>query len=378
MPRLLVDALGIDQPGGARTAVLEPLIRLPEQRPSWEFTVVLSAAEPALARFPTLRQVVVPVRKGLAARLVAQALFPLLAGYLRADLVHFTKAQASFVPAPYLLTIFDTTTLSRPELHSRMAVWYWRTLQPRMARRAQLVTTLSQHAAGEIVRTLGVPPERVIVIPCASRFLAPPPAAVAALRVRHDLPERYLLAVGILARWKNVGVLLEALRLLRAAGVAVPPLVLAGPRYPQSDGSAIVATIAQHGLADAVRYLGPVPDSELPALYAGSTLYLAPSLNEGFGITCLEAMACGAPVVAAAASATPEVVGSAGVLVDPPQLPQAWAEAIAALLADPARRVQLQVAGQERARAFRWEDAAARWVQLYEQVLSPGRVGVAG
>jgi glycosyltransferase involved in cell wall biosynthesis len=370
MAHLLIDALGIDRPGGARTAVLEPLVHLARQRPEWRLTVVLSAPEPVLDTFPSIRQVILPGRTGIRARLIAQAVLPVLAKRHAVDLVHFAKSQASFVPRPSVFTIFDTTTVSRPELHGRVAVWYWRTLQPLMAQRATTVITLSEHAAAEITRWLGVPRDRIEVIPCASRFAGPPsPGLIAEVRRRHDLPERYLLAVGILARWKNFETIVSALSRLRRGGYAVPTLVLVGPRYPQSDGSAIFGQIAALGLADAVRYLGPVPDDELPALFAGSELYLAPSLNEGFGITCLEAMSCGAPVVAARASATPEVVGAAGRLVDDTLSPEAWAVAISSLLDDPAERARLRSAGLARATAFRWEDAAARQVAVYERAL---------
>jgi glycosyltransferase involved in cell wall biosynthesis len=370
MGRILIDALGIDQPGGARTAVLEPLIRVAAQRPNWTFDVVLSQHEPLLARLPNVSEVILPARKGIRSRLLAQAALPVLALRRGADLVHFTKSQASVVPRPSVFTIFDTTTVGRPELHGRLAVWYWRTIQPRMARRASVVTTLSQHAAGEIERWLGVPADRIEVIPCASRFSRPPSLGrVAEVRRQHDLPPRYLLAVGILARWKNFSTLIEALALLRRAGRTVPTLVLVGPRYPQSDGGAIFSQITALGLADGVRYLGPVPDDDLPALYGGSELYLAPSANEGFGITCLEAMSCGAPVIAARASAVPEVVGNAALLVDDFLTPAAWADAVARLLDDPSERERLRTAGLARAAAFRWEDAADRYLAIYERLL---------
>ncbi len=170
MARILIDALGIDQPGGARTAVLEPLVRIAARRPAWRLFVALSGPERALAPFPNVEQIVLPARKGMRARLVAQVALPILAIRHRVDLVHFAKSQASFVPAPSIFTIFDTTTLSRPELHSRVAVWYWRIVQPHMARRAEVVTTLSHDAANEIERWLGVPADRVEVIPCGSRF----------------------------------------------------------------------------------------------------------------------------------------------------------------------------------------------------------------
>lgn len=370
MGRILVDALGIDQPGGARTAVLEPLVRVAAQRPDWTFDVVLSQREPVLSRLPNVCEVILPARKGIRSRLLAQAVLPVLAVRRQADLVHFTKSQASFVPRPTVFTIFDTTTLGRPELHGRLAVWYWRLVQPRMASHATVVTTLSRHAAGEIQRWLGVPASRIEVIPCASRFLQPPSAElVAEVRRRHDLPPRYLLTVGILARWKNFTTLIEALALLRRAGRMVPALVLVGPRYPQSDGSAIFGQITSMGLADAVRYLGPVPDDDLPALYGGCDLYLAPSANEGFGITCLEAMSCGAPVVAARSAAVPEVVGDAALLVNEFLAPRAWADAIARLLDDPSERERLRAAGRSRSATFRWDDAATRYLAIYERLL---------
>jgi glycosyltransferase involved in cell wall biosynthesis len=118
------------------------------------------------------------------------------------------------------------------------------------------------------------------------------------------------------------------------------------------------------GLKDAVVFLGQVPADILPALYNGAVAFAYPSLYEGFGLPPLEAMACGVPVIASDTSSLPEVVGDAGVLVDPKDT-DALADALAALLNDDERRAELSARGLARARAFSWEKAARKTLEIY-------------
>ncbi|MCS7002410.1 MAG: glycosyltransferase, partial [Dehalococcoidia bacterium] len=272
MTRLLVDALGIDQPGGARTAVLELYAAFVARHPDWQVTFLLSAPEPRLAA-PQTRQIIAPVRKGLGARAVAVTLLPILATRWRADVVHCAKSQGALTPgAASVLTLFDATTLRYPQLHRPLAVWTWRHLQPRLARRADAVITLSEDAADDLARFLGLARQRIVVIPCAPQqgMTPPTPEQVAAVRARHNVPDRYLLFVGIVAKKKNLGVVLAALERLRAQGRSAPPLVCVGPRYALSDGGALIDALTRHGRLDLLRYLGPVGSADLAALYGGA------------------------------------------------------------------------------------------------------------
>ena len=162
--------------------------------------------------------------------------------------------------------------------------------------------------------------------------------------------------------------LVEAWALLRSHfAPRTSPLGVAGawdPRYPQ-----VKARVAELGLQDSVVFLGPMPDEDLPDLYSGATLFAFPSLYEGFGLPALEAMACGTPVITSNASSLPEVVGGAGIVVEPRDL-RALAEAMERALTDEHLRAELRAKGLERAKRFRWERAARETFRVYRQVVA--------
>src|SRR5262249_4643639 len=130
----------------------------------------------------------------------------------------------------------------------------------------------------------------------------------------------------------------------------------------------IFRKVQTFGLEDRVRFLGYVPDSDLPLLYRGAELLVYPSLYEGFGVPIVEAMASGCPVVCSNRSSMPDVVGEAGLLVDPEDA-KAMAEAMGRVLGDPSLADALRTRGLTRAQSFRWEDSARRLLSVYEDVL---------
>jgi glycosyltransferase involved in cell wall biosynthesis len=132
---------------------------------------------------------------------------------------------------------------------------------------------------------------------------------------------------------------------------------------------ALHARIERSPVRSRIRLAGHVSDDELVALYQGATCFLFPSRYEGFGLPALEAMACGAPVVASSATSIPEVVGDAGILVDPDDY-EAWAQTLAEVLSEPATRADLSARGRERASGFTWEACAEQTVSAYRKALS--------
>jgi len=372
-PLIAVDALGIDQPGGARTAVLYLFQSLFQIRPDWRFLIFTSQREPLFSGFSNVQQVVLPLRKGFLARAWVQVLMPIVVLVYRADLVHFTKSQGAFLlGAKKVLTLFDVTTLQHPEIHSKMAVFYWRNIQPVMARHVDAVMTISKDAARDIQTLLGMPKEKVHVIYCAGQFSGADrttEAGFQAVQERYGLPSNYLLFVGILALKKNLTTLIQSLKIMSQEGIPFPPLVMVGPRYHISDAGEIFDLIKQLDLSREVIYTGPVETQELETILRRAQLFLMPSVHEGFGIPCLEAMSCGVPVVASKASALTEIVGDAGVLVDEYMSPQAWADSIADLLNSPVKRAKFADKGCERSKKFTWEQSAQTLSALYDQLL---------
>jgi glycosyltransferase involved in cell wall biosynthesis len=243
-----------------------------------------------------------------------------------------------------VLTLHDVAALRHPEAYSRAYVAYQQRLLPRLARRARLVITVSEFSRGELVDVLGIDPESVTVIAegVDERFTSgiDPTAATG----RYGLDRPYVLVVGTASARKNLGVLEQAGLALAERGV---DLVLAGSGrgYLRDPGVSI-------------RRLGYIDEELLPALYAGARAVALPSMYEGFGLPCLEAMACGVPVVAADRGALPETCGDAALLVSPDS-PADFAAALLAAACDEDERLRLANAGLERAATFSWSRTAA-------------------
>jgi glycosyltransferase involved in cell wall biosynthesis len=255
-----------------------------------------------------------------------------------------------------VVVIHDVAPLARPESYSSTYLAYQRTMLPAIARRARLILTVSEFSKAEIVTRLGVAPARVEIAPggAGPQFTADADARAAA-SVLGLTGTSYVLALGTDSARKNHRALTRVASALRPHGI---DLVLAGSErgYLRGDGG------------PGVKRLGYVPEAVLPGLYAGARAFVMPSLYEGFGLPCVEAMACGTPVVAAASGALPETCGDAALLIDPDD-PDALAAAVVEVAGDGATRTRLIEAGAKRAALFTWEATAERTDAALARVL---------
>ena len=302
------------------------------------------------ARLPALRPggyVVLRPPPGLAHRAGhawEQVVLPAHVRRLGARVLLCPANLAPLASARTVVVIHDAAPLRHPGWYSRAYAAWQRLLLPAVARRAARVVTVSEFARAELAELLGVD---AAVVPGGVDERFTPEADPEPARRAHGLTRPYVLCVASQTARKNLAALVPAARALAPEGVEV---VVAGGHRPQ---------FAREEGLEALRLLGHVDDALLPGLYAGARAFALPSLYEGFGLPVLEAMAAGTPVVAADAAALPETCGGAAVLAPPDG--DAFATALAALLADDGERGRLRAAGLERAARFSW-DATARGV----------------
>ncbi len=267
----------------------------------------------------------------------------------------------------HVLTIHDLHYLHYPQFMTRESLRYYRDQIVWAVQRAAHILVPSHATARDLLTLLDVPETCVTVHPLGVNPAFHPQSAdaIRAVRARWGLPETYLLFVGTFEPRKNITGLLRAYDRLRAKLPDAPPLVLVGRRgWLYED---IFATAEQLQLGKTLIWIEDAPFADLPALYSGALALTLPSHYEGFGLTALEAMACGTPPIISPRGSLPEVVGEAGLRVDPDD-PEAIAEAMRRMLEDNALRAALRQKGLARAATFTWRRTAEIALRVYRQV----------
>lgn len=312
-----------------------------------------------------------PLRSGSQRVLWEQLVLPHL---LRRDDVDVFFSPAFILPMRWngagVVTVHDLNFEVSPETIHPVRRAYLRRITRWSVRRARRVIAISQSTASDIRHLYGVSEEKLAVIPYGLDAIFTPDNARAlepVVRQRYSLPDRFLLFVGTLEPRKNLPRLLEAYALARRH-TDLPPLVLAGA--PGWQHQRILTQARGLGIEEQVVFAGYISREHLPGVYAAASALLYPSLYEGFGLPPLEAMGCGTPVLASSTSAMPEVVGDGGVLVDPRDVQQI-ADGILRIARDEQLRRQVIGQGLERAKRFRWDEAARCTLEVLKEVCSP-------
>ncbi len=234
-------------------------------------------------------------------------------------------------------------------------------------RRADGVIAISRFTRDDLLEKYSLDPAKVTVIYLGTnrRFQVKTSTAFqSVLRQKYDLPSEFLLFVGALEPRKNLSTLVDALKILHDRGRRIP-LILAG--HKGSDLARIQARIAEHGLGPSVRILDYPPDEDVQGLYSLATLFVFPSLCEGFGIPLLEAMASGVPIAASRAAALPEIGADAALYFDPSSAEQ-MAEILQQGLEDEEVRARLIERGRNRIQDFDWRRSAQETLEFYRKV----------
>jgi len=300
---------------------------------------------PAGAALPSLRRIAVETAAPFSGQVWEQLILPRAArGRWLLNLGNTAPLAAG---AQQTVLMHDAGAFDTPGSYSVAFRTWYRLLQRALARLRVQIVTVSRFSRSRIAAALGLDPASIAVISEGAEHILRKPADKAVLERNGLLPGRYVLAVGTGAAHKNLALLAAARGYLVERGIV---LAVAGRADP--------SVFRPAGALEGVRSLGRVSDAELRALYENAAALLFPSRYEGFGLPPLEAMACGCPVIAAAAGAVPEVLGEDALLF-PPTDPHALVSALDRLLGQPNLASRLREAGRKRAERFTWRAAAA-------------------
>jgi glycosyltransferase involved in cell wall biosynthesis len=269
-----------------------------------------------------------------------------------------------------ILTVHDLAFLLYPECADARLRAYLEKTVPRSVRRADYVVADSENTRNDVICLLGVPPERVTVVPGGVDPVFRPvtdPTRLSTLRRSMGLDDTtpYILFIGVIEPRKNLMGLIEAFDILKSRRSLPHKLVVAGRRGWLSDSTMERAERSPY--RSEIIFPGFIPEADLPTLYSAAETFAFPSHYEGFGLPVLEAMACGTPVVASRASSLPEVVGDAGMQVDPDDSDH-LASALELLALNPEMRADFSTRGIARASTFTWEAAAEVMLDVYHKV----------
>jgi glycosyltransferase involved in cell wall biosynthesis len=388
--RVAIDGRAIShpQPGGFKTYSENLVKHLPELDDSVNYEIILDrpVAKQAISSRPNvsvrvIRNAIpvlgVPFRENVA--------LPWHLLHSAVDLVHFPNASAAlWSPRPFVITIHDAMELMPMSAHyggasvkRNLMHLYNRFNQTWAARKAEAIITVSQCSKRDIARWLNVSEDRIFVT-----YAAPDEAfsriadasQLVEVRQKYGVEENYILGIGSADPRKNIQGLIRAYSQLPSALIARYQLaiVLTHRRFQESLHS-LTKTV---DVTDRVRYLTSVPNADLAGIYSGAGLFVFPSLYEGFGLPPLEAMACGAPVIAASNSCIAEILGEAAVLVKDVNPAGDLAEltrGMTQILNDGALRFSLSQQGPAHARSFSWARCARETLNVYGLALESSR-----
>ena len=300
-----------------------------------------------------------------------QFTYPTRAKQKKVDLIHQPcfSAPLSF-NGPVVVTIHDIISILFPEtipFASRMFYSKW---MPFSYRKAKQIITVSQSTKRDIVRVLGIPEEKITVIPLGfDKKLEKVVSSqqISNVKKKYKLPGKYLLHIGTLEPRKNLDFLIEVF-----ADVVLDPknsdlgLVITGKKGWYYEG--LFEKVKRYNLQDRVVFTGYIDEEDKAAIYQGAQIFTFPSVYEGFGLPPLEAMASGVPVISSDTSSMPEVIGEAGLLISPYDKKK-WVEAISRVSQSPKLIQEMREKNKRQVAKFSWTKAAEKTLEVYKKAI---------
>jgi len=267
-----------------------------------------------------------------------------------------------------VVTVHDLVVFSFPQTNSKKYFWYMKQMTSIGAKKADIIVADSYHTKEDLIKILNIPNEKIRVVYLATNQHLKPTKDVSkleAVKKKYHIDGKYILCVSTIEPRKNLPRLLSAYHQLRKDTKLEHKLVVCGTfGWLFSD---IFTTIDRLKLRDDVIFTGYIEDEELPHLYSAADLFVFPSLYEGFGLPALEAMACGVPVITSNSSSLPEIVGDAGIMINPYKYEE-LSEAITRVLSDEELRKKMKEKSLKRSKKFSWEQTAQQTLEIYEDL----------
>lgn len=293
----------------------------------------------------------------------------------KVDLLHCTSNTAPlWYNKPFVVTIHDVIYLESFDFsgsaYQNFGNLYRRFIVPRIAKKAKRIITVSGYAKKIIAERLGIAENKIDVVyngvhPSYARISDVP--HLLSISGKYTLPEKFLLHFGNTASRKNTTGVLKAYKLYRERNEEALPLVITG--IDRTLASRFLQAVQAENLAKDIILPGYIAAEDLPAIYNLAHIFLYPSLNEGFGMPVIEAMACGTPVITSTVTSLPEVAGNAAILVDPNKENEIC-EAIESLTTQQLLYNTMQMKGILNAERFSWETAARKTINIYKEILA--------
>ncbi len=366
--KIVINALPFKQNSSGIGVMIRELFGRYAQRTNRQCQVILSNDAPEFPEGNTTELIRIPLEHGQGLRRIFFQSFRMGREYCRAAVLLTTDSKTPFfLPKSCKLVplVTDLAVYRMPEVYQQSRVLLWRLQYRYIRRRAQFFITISEFTKREMTDILGIPPEMIYVIPCAcseQMVKVTDSAALEAVRERYGLPGWYVLFVGNNNPRKNLARMIRAFDLLKERTDLPHRLIIAGEQGWKFNRETVLKDVKHR---DDVRFIGFVPDGDMPALYSGAALFAFPTLYEGFGVPVLEAQACGVPVLTSGVSALPGTAGKGALLVDPYNV-EDIAQGMERILSDLELSRRLVAHGYENRRRFSWGQSAEeldRWLE---------------
>jgi len=371
--RIGIDATALPpQPVGAGNYIIQLIRALASLNVNDEFVIFAHQKGHALINLPekdSFEWIIFEDRNPGSRLIWEQTLFPQLVKKSGVNLLHslhYTRPMK--LPCASVVTFHDMTFFLYPELHTRAKRLFFPLAIRASARRADALIAVSESTRQDVIRVLGISPEKIITIQSGVDPAFRPindTVAKGKIAEKYDLPERFILYVGLIEPRKNLPMLISAFKRLIDSGEDYK-LVLVG-RYGWMYEE-LLKQINNLDLEGMIHFTGYVSQEDLPLVYNLSSLFVYPTIYEGFGLPVLEAMACGVPVITTDVSSLPEIVGEAGMLVPVNDVKALYGAMIEVLRDEDLRRKMINK-GIQRAAKFTWEQTAKLTFQVYQQVM---------